>query len=102
MNWTIILPAVWFPCILHARGRIPVKCASNSIGGFALRYFPSAEEYQSVLERQGFAVDYIELVPRPTVLPTDVEGWISTFAHSFLETLPQERREEVSRQTASC
>ncbi|CAD7702013.1 unnamed protein product [Ostreobium quekettii] len=58
-------------------------------------YFPSVEEYRNVLEQQNFMVDFIELVPRPTVLPTDVRGWIGTFAHSFLQALPEKDREEA-------
>jgi hypothetical protein len=31
----------------------------------------------------GFAVDRIELIPRPTPLPTDMAGWLDTFGDSF-------------------
>lgn len=51
-------------------------------------YFPSISEYRSKLQAQGFAVEYIELIPRPTPLPGDVAGWLSTFAQSFAAALP--------------
>ena len=50
-------------------------------------YFPSDAEYRRVLEDAGFVVDTIALIPRPTPLPTDVRGWLETFAGSFLGAL---------------
>jgi trans-aconitate methyltransferase len=55
-------------------------------------YFPTVDDYRSRLERQGFAVDYIELIPRPTPLPTDMAGWLEVFAASFFARLPRELR----------
>ncbi|MGH8506497.1 MAG: methyltransferase domain-containing protein [Stenotrophobium sp.] len=47
-------------------------------------YFPSADEYGERLRRNGFRVERIETYARPTPLPTDVRGWLVTFAQSFL------------------
>lgn len=47
-------------------------------------YFPTAEEYARLLEEGGFRVEQIALIPRPTPLPTGIEGWLATFAESFL------------------
>jgi hypothetical protein len=55
-------------------------------------YFPSAEAYAAKLEAHGFAVDRIELIPRPTPLPTDMAGWLDTFAESFFGRLPADQR----------
>jgi trans-aconitate methyltransferase len=55
-------------------------------------YFPTVDDYRSRLERQGFAIDYIELIPRPTLLPTDMAGWLEVFCASFFARLPEERR----------
>ena len=55
-------------------------------------YFPTVDDYRSRLERQGFAIDYIELIPRPTPLPTDMGGWLEVFAASFFARLPRELR----------
>ena len=38
---------------------------------------------------QGFRVDYIALIPRPTPLPGDVSAWLETFAESFTNRLPE-------------
>lgn len=40
----------------------------------------------------GFAVDQIDLIPRPTLLPTDMAGWLHTFAESFFGRLPEDQR----------
>ncbi|HJU12547.1 MAG TPA: methyltransferase domain-containing protein [Candidatus Binataceae bacterium] len=55
-------------------------------------YFPTVDEYRGRLERGGFAVDYIELIPRPTPLPTNMAGWLDVFCASFFERLPEEQR----------
>ncbi|MEX0922955.1 MAG: methyltransferase domain-containing protein [Rhodovibrionaceae bacterium] len=55
-------------------------------------YFPSPQEYRGKLEKQGFAVPYIELIPRPTPLPGDISGWLATFGESFVNRLPEEER----------
>lgn len=55
-------------------------------------YFPSADEYGDVLTAAGFDVVRIEHFPRPVQLPTDVVGWLDTFAGSFVAALPEEER----------
>ncbi len=55
-------------------------------------YFPTVEDYRARLERGGFAVDYIELIPRPTPLPTDLVGWLETFCEPFFRRLPAASR----------
>jgi trans-aconitate methyltransferase len=51
-------------------------------------YFPTPGDYAMRLERAGFRVDNIALIPRPTPLPGDVVDWLETFAHAFLQALP--------------
>jgi SAM-dependent methyltransferase len=55
-------------------------------------YFPTVSDYGHKLERAGFRVDSIELIPRPTILPTDMHGWLETFAGPFSQALPQQER----------
>lgn len=55
-------------------------------------YFPTVDDYRGRLERGGFTVEYIELIPRPTPLPTDMAGWLDTFAAPFLSRLPVNER----------
>jgi len=55
-------------------------------------YFPTVDDYRVRLERQGFAVDYIELIPRPTPLPTNMAGWLEVFTAFFFSRLPEEQR----------
>ena len=46
-------------------------------------YYPSPEEYAALLNRFGFTVAYIELIPRPTKLPGDILAWLEVFAQPF-------------------
>lgn len=51
-------------------------------------FFPQPEAYQTMLEAEGFEVQSIELIPRPTLLPGDVKAWLETFAQSFSAAVP--------------
>jgi hypothetical protein len=57
-------------------------------------YFPSADEYRERLARAGFRTDYIELIPRPTTLPTGMRGWLETFAIPLTHSVLNESRED--------
>jgi len=58
-------------------------------------YFPSVDEYRARLERRGFAVQTISLIPRPTPLPGRLADWLDTFAESFLAAVPAQQRGRV-------
>lgn len=48
-------------------------------------FYPTPAEYQAILERAGFAVERIGLFPRPTALPTGMNGWLDTFRKPFFD-----------------
>lgn len=58
-------------------------------------FFPSTEEYAQLLQTSGFHVDSIELIPRPTPLPTGIAGWLETFASPFLHGLDEDLRNSI-------
>jgi trans-aconitate methyltransferase len=64
-----------------------VARAHGIVSGFRW-FFPTAEEYASLLEANGFAVNSLALIPRPTILPTGITGWFATFAGPFLGAAP--------------
>ena len=65
-------------------------------------YYPTAEEYGSRLERQGFVVQKIIHFPRPTLLPASgMAGWLNTFNRGALDSLPEELRDPVVEETAA-
>jgi SAM-dependent methyltransferase len=51
-------------------------------------YFPTVDEYEIRLRRAGFVPRSVELIPRPTPLPTGMRGWLETFANPFCGALP--------------
>ena len=57
-------------------------------------YFPTPGDYAARLERAGFRVDSIALIPRPTPLPDDIIGWLETFALSFFQGFFDEGRRD--------
>jgi trans-aconitate methyltransferase len=56
-------------------------------------YYPTAEEYSALLEQIGFAVPYIELIPRPTQLPGDILDWLEIFAQPFTQSVDRRERQ---------
>jgi SAM-dependent methyltransferase len=75
--------------------------------GFADRagdenYYPTQEAYTRRLERHGFMVQRIELIPRPTPLPdSGMTGWLRTFRRGALDGIPEEHRDTVVEKTAA-
>ena len=61
-------------------------------------YYPTPGDYATRLERAGFRVDSIALIPRPTPLPGDIVDWLQTFALGFLQALAEAGRPEYLRE----
>ncbi|MEO7039505.1 MAG: methyltransferase domain-containing protein [Gemmatimonadaceae bacterium] len=64
-------------------------------------YFPSPAEYAERLQSQGFVVTRMELIPRPTPLPTGMRGWLDTFANPFLDGVVAAQREAMLEEMTS-
>lgn len=57
-------------------------------------FYPTDREYAEMLEAVGFTVRRAGLFPRPTPLPTGIEGWLGTFRGVFFDQFG-ERRDAV-------
>ncbi len=55
-------------------------------------YFPSVSEYTKLLESEGFSVEYIEIIPRPTPMD-DIANWLDIFANGVTKHLSAEQFE---------
>ncbi|MEO6829947.1 MAG: methyltransferase domain-containing protein [Acidobacteriaceae bacterium] len=64
-----------------------------------LLFFPTAEEYRVLLEKHGFEIETIALIPRPTPLPTGMRGWLETFARGMFSMLPETERADALEET---
>jgi trans-aconitate methyltransferase len=60
------------------------------------RYYPTDDEYRARLSAHGFEVRAINLIPRPTPLPTGMRGWLGTFERSTLDRLGAESEAALS------
>ena len=67
-----------------------------------VNYYPSAESYVKRLEQQGFRVERIAVIPRPTRLAEGgMAGWLRTFRRGVLDGLPETLRDTVVDETAA-
>lgn len=65
-----------------------------------VNYYPTAESYADRLNRHGFTVEQIAIIPRPTKLAEGgMEGWLRTFRRGVLDGLPEDVREAVVKET---
>lgn len=83
-----------YGCVAKIEAALVAALERRGVDGWAANpwYFPTVEDYRSRLETRGFRVDYIALIPRPTPLPGDIDGWLATFAQSFTSALPASDR----------
>jgi len=83
-----------YGCVATIKRALIDALRRRGIDGDALNpwYFPTVEDYSARLARRGFAVSYLALIPRPTPLPTAINGWLETFAQSFMAPLKDHDR----------
>jgi len=62
-------------------------------------YFPTVAEYRGLLESHGFTVDEIELVSRPTPLPSGMRAWLIMFRRGLFERVPEDLRDTILNET---
>jgi trans-aconitate methyltransferase len=65
------------------------------------RWYPTAERYAAMLQAGGFEVRSAELIPRPTKLPTGIEGWLDIFAAPMLGDVPAGERATLMQEIAA-
>ncbi len=61
-----------------------------------VNYYPTPEGYSRRLQRHGFKVERIALIPRPTPLEkSGMAGWLRMFRRGVLDSLPETLRDGV-------
>ena len=75
--------------------RAAAKLHGGDAGLAAPWFYPTPDEYSATLTTAGFKVERVGLFPRPTPLPTGVEGWLETMRKPFFDQFPGTKRAEV-------
>ncbi len=57
-------------------------------------YFPTTDEYASLLENKNFKVERIELVERPTPLESGMQKWLELFTGGITKSLSETERQK--------
>lgn len=65
-------------------------------------FFPTPEDYRRRLERAGFRVASIALIPRPTRLPGRLADWLDTFAEAFLSVVAAAERRALCEEVEAA
>lgn len=81
-------------CIASIVSAVDDALSRRGIDGSHLNpwYFPTGDDYAGRLVAQGFRLDSIAFISRPTALPGDAGGLIETFFESFTAVLPCSER----------
>jgi len=66
-----------------------------------VNYYPTPEGYAARLASHGFSVEEIQLIPRPTPLPSGMANWLTTFRRGVLEAIPDSLRSVVIEETVA-
>ena len=67
-----------------------------------VNYYPTPESYSRRLERHGFMVEQMSLIPRPTSLPEGgMSAWLRTFRRGVLESVPDMLRDTIVEETSA-
>ena len=66
-------------------------------------YYPTADEFTTVLTGAGFAVQSCQIIPRQTPLPSGMGAWLHTFRGGFITSagVPDAERGQVIEDTRS-
>ena len=61
-------------------------------------WYPAADEFRSIYSEAGFTDIQIQLIERPTTLPSGHAGWVKTFRSGLLDVamVPQWEREAIA------
>lgn len=60
-------------------------------------YFPKDTDYKQMLEVNGFEVEYIELIARPTKID-DIANWLDIFANGIISHLSNEQQSHFKKE----
>ncbi|HZP06861.1 MAG TPA: methyltransferase domain-containing protein [Terracidiphilus sp.] len=88
--------------IAAIRVALMAALARNGLAGRedGVNYYPTVEGYTRRMERHGFRVERMTLIPRPTPLGEDgMAGWLRTFRKGVLDTLPRAMQQTIVDET---
>jgi trans-aconitate methyltransferase len=66
-----------------------------------VNYYPAPGPYAERLKSHGFTVEEMQLIPRPTPLPTGMRTWLTTFRSGVLERVPESLRDTIIDETVA-
>jgi trans-aconitate methyltransferase len=81
---------------IHVALRAVLKAHGFAGAEDGVNYYPTPEAYARRLKHHGFAIERMELIPRPTALEKGgMAGWLNTFRRGVLDQIPEPQRTSV-------
>jgi len=80
-------------CVAAIATAVQAVCLRRGVKPTLPWHYCTVEAFTSVLARQGFRPITVQLIPRPTPLPSGMAAWLRTFAGPVFAALPEIDRE---------
>lgn len=80
-------------CVAAIATALQAVCLRRGVTPKMPWHYSTVHEFSSVLTRHGFRPLTVQLVPRPTPLPSGMTAWLRTFAGPVFAALPEAERE---------
>lgn len=80
-------------CVAAIATALQAVCLRRGVTPTLPWHYSTVEDFTAVLTRQGFRPVTVQLIPRPTLLPSGMAAWLRTFAGPVFAALPERERE---------
>jgi SAM-dependent methyltransferase len=80
-------------CVAAICTALQAVCRRRGVEATMPWHFPSVERFTARLVANGFRPVSVQLIPRPTPLPSGMSAWLRTFARPAFDLLPESERE---------
>jgi SAM-dependent methyltransferase len=80
-------------CVAAICTALQAVCRRRGVEATLPWHFATVDHFRSKLVSNGFRPVSVELIPRPTALPSGMTAWLRTFARPAFSLLPESERE---------
>jgi SAM-dependent methyltransferase len=86
-------------CVAAICTAVQAVCQHRGVKATLPWYYPTVDDFTERLVANGFRPISVQLIPRPTLLPSGMAAWLRTFAQPAFSSLPEDEREAALEET---